>query len=195
MLLQRTTPFTLTWARLFYMYGEGQAPTRCGRQLQRAAARGDARFPMSGGEQLRDYLPVAEVARMPRRAWRLSARDHGIVNVCSGRPVSVRSLVEGWIATTAGRSSPSSADYPYPDYEPMAFWGDDRKLRRCLNARNERRRMADCEAIYRAEQLPVFQNRMFDSEQAARDSRQGRRGAGAVDCRPAWCSIRPFGPS
>ena len=33
-------------------------------QLERAVARGDAAFPMSGGEQLRDYLPVSEIGRL-----------------------------------------------------------------------------------------------------------------------------------
>jgi len=39
----------------------GQAPTSLYTQLQQAIARGDSVFNMSGGEQLRDYLPV-EVA-------------------------------------------------------------------------------------------------------------------------------------
>jgi nucleoside-diphosphate-sugar epimerase len=133
MRLQAQTPFTLTWARLFYIYGEGQAQNSLWPSLQRAATRGDARFPMSGGEQLRDHLPVAEAARM-LVALALSARDHGIVNVCTGRPVSVRSLVEGWIRDNGWSIEPELGRFPYPDHEPMAFWGDDRKLRRCLNA-------------------------------------------------------------
>ena len=51
---------------------------------------------MSGGEQLRDYLPVAvaachlvDLALLPQAA--------GTVNVCSGQPTSVRARVEGWI--------------------------------------------------------------------------------------------------
>jgi len=60
---QRSRPFALTWARLFYMYGEGQPETSLLPQLARAVERGDPTFPMSGGEQLRDYMPVTEVAR------------------------------------------------------------------------------------------------------------------------------------
>ena len=61
--LQHTLPFTLTWGRLFYMHGADQSGSSLFPQLRNAATRGDKLFPMSGGEQLRDYLPVAEVAR------------------------------------------------------------------------------------------------------------------------------------
>ena len=61
-LLQEQSPFSLTWGRLFYLYGEGQAPTSLWSQLRAAIARGDAEFKMSAGEQLRDFLPIAEAA-------------------------------------------------------------------------------------------------------------------------------------
>lgn len=129
--LQRQTPFALTWARLFYLHGDGQAAGSLWPQLQSAAARGDALFPMSGGEQLRDYLPVAEVAKH-LVDLALTQHDNGIVNVCSGQPVSVRRLVEAWIADKGWTIRPELGRFPYPAHEPMAFWGDERKLRRCL---------------------------------------------------------------
>ena len=61
--LKSVKSFNLTWARLFYMYGEGQPGTSLYPKLKEAASRGDEVFNMSGGEQLRDYLPVEEVAR------------------------------------------------------------------------------------------------------------------------------------
>jgi nucleoside-diphosphate-sugar epimerase len=86
---------------------------------------------MSGGEQLRDYLPVSEVARS-LVALVLKQADIGVVNVCSGQPVSVRKLVEGWIAENDWSIDLNLGRYPYPDYEPMAFWGDRRKLNKLL---------------------------------------------------------------
>jgi dTDP-6-deoxy-L-talose 4-dehydrogenase (NAD+) len=125
--LQRTTPFNLTWARLFYTYGDGQSPTSLWPQLQRAVLAGEPQFSMSGGEQLRDYLPVNQVAdRLVSLA--LTARNNGIVNVCSGAPISVRELVERWIAQNGWSIGLDLGRYPYPDYEPMAFWGNARKL-------------------------------------------------------------------
>jgi len=82
---------------------------------------------MSGGEQLRDYLPVDEVAKHIV-SLALVKKDTGPVNVCSGTPVSVRRLVEGWVKENGWSIRLNLGHYPYPDYEPMAFWGDSKKL-------------------------------------------------------------------
>jgi nucleoside-diphosphate-sugar epimerase len=125
--LKTDHPFALIWPRLFYLYGEGQAENSLYPQLRRAVQRGDKAFDMSGGEQLRDYLPVSEVARS-LVALALKQRDIGVINLCSGQPVSVRGLVEGWIRDNRWTIALNLGRYPYPDYEPLAFWGDRRKL-------------------------------------------------------------------
>jgi len=120
--LKRNHPFALTWARLFYMYGEGQSEASLFSLLRKAVSDGLPVFKMSGGEQLRDYLPVTEVAkRLTDLA--LGEGDLGILNVCSGQPISVRQLVEGWIEQNGWHIELELGHYPYPDHEPMEFWG------------------------------------------------------------------------
>lgn len=126
--LQASQSFRLTWARLFYIYGEGQAVSSLWSQLQRALLQNEASFPMSAGDQLRDFLPVAELAKYLVTLTLLQT-DAGAVNVCSGKPRSVRGLVEEWLAQSGKSIKLELGRYPYPDYEPMAFWGDDRRLR------------------------------------------------------------------
>jgi nucleoside-diphosphate-sugar epimerase len=116
-----------TWARLFYMWGPGQSIGSLYSLIQAAVTRGDSSFDMSLGEQLRDYLPVAEVAdRLVRLA--LHPKASGIFNVCSGSPISVRRLAEHWIETHQWKIQLNLGCRPYPDYEPLAFWGDVSKL-------------------------------------------------------------------
>jgi nucleoside-diphosphate-sugar epimerase len=125
--LQKQTPFNLTWARLFYMFGEGQAGNSLLPQLERAIQSGEKSFNMSGGEQLRDYMPVNEVAiQLVKLAKK--QQDLGVVHVCSGKPISVRSLVENIIHSNGWEIKLNLGYYPYTDYEPMAFWGDKTKL-------------------------------------------------------------------
>jgi nucleoside-diphosphate-sugar epimerase len=125
--LKQVKPFNLTWARLFYMFGEGQPKSSLYPQLKDAVQRGERVFNMSGGEQLRDYLAIDEVARLISSLASLQG-DAGCVNVCAGKPVSVRKLVEGWIEENGWAIELNLGHYPYPDYEPMAFWGDRRRL-------------------------------------------------------------------
>jgi nucleoside-diphosphate-sugar epimerase len=130
--LKQETPFALTWARLFYMYGTGQNPKSIYSQLAAAVDRGDDHFDMSAGEQIRDYLPIKEVAELLVRLT-LLGRDVGIVNICSGQPRSMRGVVESWLRDNGWRITLRLGRYPYPDYEPLAFWGSAEKLREVLN--------------------------------------------------------------
>lgn len=125
--LQQASPFNLTWTRLFYMYGEGQAENSLWPQLKRAVEQGDSVFNMSGGEQLRDYLPVSEVTKY-LMCLALNQQNNGLVNICSGQPIRVKDLVNRWVRENDWRIEFNLGHYPYPDYEPMEFWGDNRKL-------------------------------------------------------------------
>ena len=118
------------WIRLFFLYGEGQSPKSLLPLLDAAIARGDKEFPMSGGEQLRDYLPVEKVAEYVCRIA-LSEVD-GIVNCCSGEMISVRRLVEDRVSELGSDIVLKRGVYGYPVYEGMAFCGDDRKLKEVL---------------------------------------------------------------
>jgi nucleoside-diphosphate-sugar epimerase len=133
--LQRTQPFTLQWLRLFYLYGPGQSSHTLFSSLNSAIARGDKRFPMSGGEQLRDYLAVDEAGRLIASTI---GRDDwgGALNICSGRPIKLRQLVAQWIADRNATIVPEFGAYPYLPYEPMAFWGDNHRLTDLAGARN-----------------------------------------------------------
>lgn len=125
--LRQHSPFALTWCRLFYMYGPGQAGGSLFTLLKAAVERGDAVFPMSGGEQLRDYLPVERLAEYLTKIA-LTEEATGTINVCSGRPTSVRGQVETWLRDFDWRIDLELGRLPYPDYEPMAFWGDASRL-------------------------------------------------------------------
>lgn len=132
MFLKSSHPFSLTWARLFYMYGDGQPLNSLFSQLKKAVLDEDGIFNMSGGEQLRDYLPVTDVANFLVRLA-MQEKEYGVVNVCSGKPVSVRHLVEKFIDMNGWKISLNLGYYSYPDYEPMAFWGSCDKLNRYIN--------------------------------------------------------------
>ena len=125
--LQRTSAFNLTWARLFYIYGDGQADNSLWPQLKRAVADNKPRFNMSGGEQVRDYLPVRKVAKYLVQLA-IKRQNMGLVNICSGQPIRIKTLVESWVRENNWSIKLNLGYYPYPDYEPMEFWGDPSKL-------------------------------------------------------------------
>jgi dTDP-6-deoxy-L-talose 4-dehydrogenase (NAD+) len=134
--LQRVQPFTLQWARLFYLHGSGQNPNSLLAALDRAIDAGDERFNMSAGEQLRDYLAIETAAGY--LAAILQQRDfNGVINCSSGQPISVRALVEQRLRERGASISLNLGHYPYPTHEPMAFWGVADRLQQLLGAEHE----------------------------------------------------------
>lgn len=126
--LQKIKNFNLKWLRLFYVYGKEQSTKSLISQLDTAIKNNEKIFNMSGGEQLRDYLPVEKLSEyIVKTAFQ--NKITGIINCCSGKPISIRNLVENYIKEKGADINLNLGYYPYPDYEPMAFWGDNSKLK------------------------------------------------------------------
>ena len=130
--LKQEMSFHLKWVRLFYMYGRGQNLNSLFSQLDSALANGETEFNMSGGQQTRDYLPVEKVAGFIIEIA-LQNDVTGIINCCSGRPITVQSFVENYLEKKKKQIHLNLGYYPYADYEPMHFWGDDEKLKSIIN--------------------------------------------------------------
>jgi dTDP-6-deoxy-L-talose 4-dehydrogenase (NAD+) len=52
----------------------------------------------------------------------------GIINCCSGKPITVEQFVRNYLKKIEKNIKLNLGYYPYPDYEPMEFWGDTAKL-------------------------------------------------------------------
>ncbi|WLH37192.1 NAD(P)-dependent oxidoreductase [Pseudomonas sp. FP2196] len=129
--LQQEHPFTLQWARLFYLHGEGQNPNSLLAALDRAIDEGEPSFNMSAGEQLRDFLPIKTAA--DNLAAILHQREfNGVINCASGQPVSVRALVEQRLRERGKSIELNLGHYPYPTHEPLAFWAVTERLQQLL---------------------------------------------------------------
>jgi nucleoside-diphosphate-sugar epimerase len=88
-----------SWARLFYLYGEGEKSQRLVPYIRSRLERGE-RVELTSGEQVRDFLDVEEAGRMI--AQLASEPACGPANICSGTGITVRALAER-IADEYGR--------------------------------------------------------------------------------------------
>jgi nucleoside-diphosphate-sugar epimerase len=87
------------WCRLFYLYGEGENKRRFVPYLRAKLAAGEV-AELTSGTQIRDYLDVREAAR--RVVAAALGKVQGPLNICSGVPVTIRTLAES-IADEYGR--------------------------------------------------------------------------------------------
>lgn len=114
--------FRLKWVRLFYMFGEGQAPSSLYAQLIQAIRSKQEVFRMSGGEQVRDFLPVTKVAGYLVDVC-LSDSFQEVFNCSSGRGTRVIDFVRQVMEDHHASLLPETGYYPYPAYEAMDFYG------------------------------------------------------------------------
>jgi UDP-glucuronate decarboxylase len=116
----------LAWARLFYIYG----PFEDSRRLVPAAisALSDGRdFATTSGEQVRDYMHIADVAS---GLCALSREQlAGAFNVCSGEPVTIAGLMQN-LGDLVGRPELIRLGaFPNREWDPVYVCGDNQKLR------------------------------------------------------------------
>ena len=129
--LQKKHKFDFKWIRLFYQYGAGQREDSLFSQLNKALEENRKVFNMSGGEQLKDILEIEKVAEYVVKIS-LQNKETGIFNCCSGKPISIRKFIEDYIKKKNKKIELNLGYYPYPDFEPMAFWGNNEKMKRVI---------------------------------------------------------------
>lgn len=84
--------------RIFQAFGEGEAPTRFWPSLKDAALKGE-NFAMSSGQQIRDFVPVAHVAREFLRNLDFEGVEPGrphIKNIGTGRAQTLLEFALYW---------------------------------------------------------------------------------------------------
>ncbi len=109
--------------RVFHVFGEGEPETRFWPSLRRAAL-AEEDFPMTAGEQIRDFLPVEEVAEtiLNRATW---VDDQyfkpNVYNLTSGKACSIRSFAEHWWQFWGASGQLLPGKVPYRDGEVMRY--------------------------------------------------------------------------
>ncbi|MEM5471644.1 NAD(P)-dependent oxidoreductase [Hoeflea sp. AS60] len=97
--LFKSTDVQFSWCRLFYLFGEGENENRLYPYLNRCLEAGE-KARLGPGTQLRDYMDVTIAGA--RIADVIDTGQVGAINICSGRPVSIRQFAES-IADRYGR--------------------------------------------------------------------------------------------
>jgi dTDP-6-deoxy-L-talose 4-dehydrogenase (NAD+) len=93
--------------------------------LDKAIQNKDKEFNMSGGEQLRDFMTIDEMVKNIDLIASQNIYINQPINCCSGKSISIKNLVESHLEEKKFNIKLNLGFYPYPDYEPMEFWGSN----------------------------------------------------------------------
>lgn len=130
-ILKKSYQFSFKWPRIFYIYGKGQHSKSLYVQMNQAIIENRKVFNMSMGDQLRDFIPVEKAADY---IVAISTQKiiEGPINCCSGKPVAVFDFVTRYFEEKNYKISLNRGFYPYPEYEPKNFWGDNSLLKKII---------------------------------------------------------------
>ena len=120
------------WMRAFYIYGDDEFGNSIFCKLRQAVKNNQNLFPFTSGKNKYDFIHVDELARQIASVV-VQNEVNGVINVCSGKPVSLAEQVEWYIAHN---KLPIKLDYnKYPDrpYDSPCIYGDVTKIERILN--------------------------------------------------------------
>ena len=125
--LRSTQHFDLTWARIFYPYGEGQSESSIYSQLTRAISDNEKEFAIGSGTQMLDFIQVTTVAKA-LLAFVTEIKGIGLINVGSGDPQTVIEFVERLISRFESNIVPKVGVINDREYESISFWSDNNLL-------------------------------------------------------------------
>lgn len=120
--------FNLKWLRPFYISHSYTNTRDLFSMLNKAKE--TKKLKISVAKVERDYLDVNTLVEY---IYKLSIleKNIGIVNCCSGKAISLKNLVETFCEAN-NICLELDQNYRVKDYEPIAFWGDRRKLDRFI---------------------------------------------------------------
>lgn len=121
----------VTILRLFLVYGPRQSPQRLIPHII-SNCLADRSFPVSEGCQIRDFCFVSDVVAAILLTLRLSKPSGELINIASGVPVTIRSVIER-VVNHIGLGQPVYGAIPYRPGENMRLFANIDKSLDILN--------------------------------------------------------------
>lgn len=124
------------WLRAYYITGDDLRGDSIFSKLLKAGQAGQKHFPFTMGKNLYDFITVDELARQIAVAATQDTVD-GIINVCTGKPLSLAERVESYIKENNLDITLDYGAYPDRPYDSPGEWGNPDKITEILAAAGE----------------------------------------------------------
>ena len=125
--LSSQTTCSLLWLRAYYITGDDLKSNSIFSKISAAAAQGKTEFPFTTGKNLYDFIDVDELAKMIAAAS-IQERITGIINCCTGKPMSLAERVESFIVEHGFNIKLQYGAFPDRPYDSPGEWGNAEKI-------------------------------------------------------------------
>lgn len=126
----------LQWLRAYYIYGDDARSNSIFAKLTKAAEEGKTTFPFTTGKNKYDFI---EVDKLAEQIATVAVQNEvtGIINCCTGEPVSLADKVESFIKEHGFNIKLEYGAFPDRPYDSPGVWGDASKINAVMkNARH-----------------------------------------------------------
>ncbi|MDQ0432321.1 NAD-dependent epimerase/dehydratase family protein [Pantoea agglomerans] len=122
----------LKWLRMYYILGDDNNSNSIFSKILTAEQEKKGTFPLNSGEMLYDFINIKDLSN---QIFAASNQDkvNGIINCCSGKPVSLRTTVEKFIKDNALNIKPLYNVFPAREYDSPAIWGSSKIINKIMN--------------------------------------------------------------
>lgn len=131
MLLGKNSNAVVQWIRGFYIYGDDLNSNSIFSKIVKAEQEGQEEFPFTTGKNLYDFISIDEMAEQIA-AIVMQDKVDGIINCCTGVPVSLADRVEGFIKENDFKIKLKYGAFPDRPYDSPGIWGDAAKIRQIM---------------------------------------------------------------
>lgn len=131
LLLADQKQFTLKWLRAFYILGDDLKNHSLFCKILQMEEQGKKTFPFTKGNNMYDFISIDELAKQIALSS-VQTDVTGIINVCSGDPVSLKDKVEEFIQKHRLNIKPEFGAYPDRIYDSKIVYGDTTKIQKIL---------------------------------------------------------------
>lgn len=122
---------TLQWLRGYYILGDDAKNHSIFTKICQTAQEGKKTFPFNSGKTKYDFLHIDELADQIS-AVAMQDKVNGIINCCSGKPVTLAEQVEAFIKEHGFDIKLEYGAFPDRPYDSPIIYGDDRRIREVM---------------------------------------------------------------
>lgn len=125
----------IRWLRAYYICGDDRRNNSIFAKILKAADEGRKTFPLTSGRNRYDFINVDELAEQICAA---SVQDEycGVINCCTGEPVSLKDKVEGFISENGLDIKPEYGAFPERKYDSPIVYGDNTIIKEIMKKHN-----------------------------------------------------------
>lgn len=133
LLLAEKSDTSLMWLRAYYILGDDSNNNSIFSKITQMEHEGKESFPFVSGKNKYDFINVDELAKQIATASTQSEIT-GIINCCSGKPVSLADKVNEFIEKNHYSIRPDYGKFPERPYDSPAIWGDNTKINKIMES-------------------------------------------------------------